>query len=380
MTGIGGPQAALAGATLTVDLDAVARNWKVLAARLPDGAHCAAVVKADAYGLGADAVARTLYAAGCRVFFVAHGFEGLALRPALPADAEVAVLHGPMPGGARPLAEAGLTAVLNTPGQVAEWRAVAARIGRAVPAIVHVDTGMTRLALPPSALDALLDDPDGFEGIALRAAMSHLACADDPVHPMNTDQPARFSAQLARLRARFPGLPGSLANSGGILLGTPFHFDLARPGIALFGGNPVPSQPSPLMPTAHLVAPIVQVQSVDRPQTVGYSAAYAVEGPGRIATVAVGYADGFLRSLSGRAIGVLAGVAVPLAGRVSMDLLTFDVSAVPEHEAVPGAEIRLLGAAPVDVDAVAEAAGTIPYEILTGLSRRYHRVYRGGAL
>ena len=239
---------------------------------------------------------------------------------------------------------------------------------RAHPAILHIDTGMARLGLSAREFAAAIEDPPR---IAWRAVMSHLACADTPGHEMNERQRAGFAAAAARLL----GVKASLAASSGIFLGPSFHFDLVRPGAALYGVNPQPGRPNPLRQIVRLCGKILQVRQIDRGESVGYGAAHIMPGPGRVATVAVGYADGWLRSLGHRGCGHLAGTRVPLIGRVSMDLVTFDVSAVPEALAHPGAMIELLGESYAVDDAAADA-GTIGYEILTALGARYHRVYR----
>ena len=396
-----GDPASRAGAILEIDLGAVVANWRTLA-RLAAPATCAAVVKANAYGLGAAPVASALAAAGCRLFFVATLDEGIALRAALEHDRvtsirhpresgdsgqlvrrlplaprfrggdginplEIAVLNGPFPRTAATFVEHALLPVLNEPGQIEEW----ARIGASAPeppAILHVDTGMARLGLTAPEFAALLENP---LPIAWRAVISHLACADAPEHPLNERQRRRFAEAAARLS----GVPASLAASSGIFLGAPYHFDLVRPGAALYGVNPQPGRPNALRPVVHLAAKVLQVRQIDRGESVGYGAAHVMEGPGRIATAAVGYADGWLRSLGHRGGGILAGRRVPLVGRVSMDLLTFDVSAVDPAAAHRGAMIELLGAA-YGVDDAAADAGTIGYEILTALGARYHRAYR----
>ena len=355
--------AARAGAVLEIDLGGIAANWRLLA-RTAAPAHCAAVVKANAYGLGMVPVARALAAAGCRVFFVATLDEGIALRQALGEAPEVAVLNGPFSGTAADFVARGLVAVLNHPGQIEEWRVR----GGGRPAILHVDTGMARLGLTARELAAFLENRPP---IAWRAAISHLACADAPEHPLNERQRARFAAVAAQLR----GLPASLAASSGIFLGPAYHFDLVRPGAAMYGVNPLPGRPNPLRQVVHLAGKIVQIREIDRGQSVGYDAAHVMQAPGRIATVAVGYADGWLRSLSRRGCGYLGGERVSLLGRVSMDLVTFDVSAVDPVLARPGAAIELLGSH-YGVDDAAADGGTIAYEILTALGARYHRVYR----
>lgn len=352
-----------AGAILEIDLGAIVANWRTLRAKAAP-AVCAAVVKANAYGLGAEPVARALAAAGCRMFFVATLDEGMALRRAVGAAPEIAVLNGPPRGSVGEFVAHDLVPVLNELGQIGEWQ----RGGAGRPAILHVDTGMSRLGLTTQEFAAILENPPA---IAWRAVMSHLACADDPGHSMNNAQRDRFAAAAARL----PGVAASLAASSGIFLGPAYHFDLVRPGAALYGVNPQPGCPNPLRQPVRLCAKILQTRQIDRGETVGYGAAHVMAGPGRIATVAVGYADGWLRSLSQRGCGWLAGIRVPLIGRVSMDLMTFDVSAVDPALARPGIMIELIGENYAVDDAAADA-GTIGYEILTALGARYHRTYR----
>ncbi len=348
-------------AVLTVDLGAVVANWRSLGARHAPGA-VAAVVKADAYGLGAVPVARALAAAGCRHFFVAHLAEGLALRAAIGLGPMVAVLNGFAPGADE---EAGLTPVLNGLPDIA---AHAARPPEAR-AILHLDTGMSRLGLDAREQAMLAEDPSRLAGVALRYAMTHLACADEPAHPLNAAQAARFADAAARIA---PGVPRSLANSSGLFLGPAFASDLARPGCALYGINPTPGLPNPMRPVLRLEAPVLQVRRIEAGDTVGYGATWAAAEPRRIATVAAGYADGYLRALSGRSVGHVADRAVPLIGRVSMDLLTFDVTDAPEVG--PGSMVTLIGPEN-SPDELAARAGTIGYEILTSLGARYRRAY-----
>lgn len=355
---------------LEIDLAGIAANWRFLAERV-DPAGCAAVVKADGYGLGAAEVSSVLTAAGCRLFFVATIDEGVALRRELPAPIEIAVLNGPPPGGAAEFLEHELIPVLNEPGQIAEWEAAAAwRLN--LPAMLHVDTGMARLGLTEREFDTLagkLFEPGPIEW---RALVSHLACSDEPGHPLNEIQRERF----ARACGRAPRIPASLAASSGIFLGRAFHFDLVRPGAALYGVNPQPGHPNPMRQIVRLKGKILQVREVDRGQTVGYGAAHVMDAPGRLATVAVGYADGWLRSLSCRGSGRVGGRRVPLLGRVSMDLVVFDVSDADPAFARPGGYVELLNE-DYGIDAAAADAGTIGYEILTALGRRFARVYRG---
>ena len=354
---------------LEIDLGAIAANWRLLATRAAPAA-CAAVLKADAYGLGAGPVAKALAAAGCRLFFTATLDEGISLRQAIGAAAEIAVLNGPLPNSGKEFVAAQLVPVLNEPGQIAEWRRLAAdRLG--LPAILHVDTGMARLGLAPREFTALAETLGGPGPVRWRAVMSHLACADDPSHPHNKLQRTRFEA----IRRHLPGVPASLAASSGIFLGSDFHFDLVRPGAALYGVNPRPGIPNLLKPTLGLRGKIVQIREIDGGEPVGYGAGHVMAGPGRLATVAVGYADGLLRSLSHRGCGRLAGCRVPLVGRVSMDLAVFDISALPSASVGPGDWIELLGTE-YGVNEAARDAGTIGYEVLTALGGRCCRVYR----
>jgi len=366
---VGSGPASRAGAILEVDLAAIVANWRLLAARAAP-AQCAAVVKANAYGLGAAPVASALAAAGCRMFFVAHLDEGIALRQAIGPAAEIAVLNGPSRGTADEFVAHDLVPVLNEPGQVAEWSIVANTSAKqeAAAAILHVDTGMSRLGLTAAEFAALVADPPP---IRWRAVMSHLACADEPDHAHNEAQLARF----ATVRARLQDIPASFAASSGIFLGQRYHFDIVRPGAALYGVNPRPERANPMQPVVRLRARILQIRQIDSGESVGYGAAHVMRQAGRVATVAVGYADGWPRSLSHRGCGYLGGKRVPLLGRVSMDLATFDVSDIPPAEARPGAMIELLGRH-YGVDEAAADAGTIGYEILTSLGPRYHRIYK----
>ena len=359
-----------AGATLTVDLGAIRANYRLLRSRLGATA-CAAVVKADAYGLGAAAVAPALAAEGCRTFFVAHLDEALALRPLLP-EAEIFVLNGLAAGAEPECAPHRVTPVLNSLAQVDAWAALGRRLGRAVPAALQVDSGMSRLGLGEAELDKLAASPERLDGIQLRLVMSHLACAERQDHPMNREQLRRFGAA----RARLPKAPASLANSSGIFLGPDFHFDLARPGAALYGLAPVAGAANPMRPVVRLKGRIVQVREVAAGAAVGYGASWRTTGPRRIATVAVGYADGYLRSLGNRGTAFAGDAPVPLVGIVSMDTATFDVTDAPQ--AVEGGFLELIG--PKNpVDALAAEAGTIGYEILTAIGDRYARTYADAA-
>jgi alanine racemase len=348
-----------AGAVLEIDGAAIVANWRLLAARVAP-AECAAVVKADAYGLGVVKAAEVLAGAGCRTFFVAHLSEAVELRRAVPG-VTIAVLSGLLPRTAEEFVAADLLPVLNDKGQVERWAAE----GGGRPAILHVDTGMNRLGL--TVAEAAEVTAPGFP---LSYVMSHLACSDE-ANPLNEEQRRRF----AEVRRLFPGVPASFTNSSGIFLGPDYHFDLARPGYALWGGNPTPGSRNPMRPVVRLLVRILQVRDVTAGETVGYGATFRAEGPMRLATIGVGYADGVLRSLSNRGRALAGGTLVPIVGRVSMDLIMLDVTAAEAAAVQPGGFVELLGASRT-VDDLAGEAGTIGYEILTSLGRRYHRVWR----
>lgn len=362
---------------LSVDLDAIAANWLSLKARLSRDADCAAVVKADAYGLGARQVAPHLYKQGCRHFFVAHAGEAADIAPELSRlttlsrgdAAHIYLLNGPWGMPAGDMAAAGFVPVLNSLEDVRYWADAAA--GAA--AVLHVDTGMNRLGLSVADLDAP-DMGDLLSKINLRYVMSHLAVADDPQDDMNARQLAAFRAATAKLGRP---LRLSLANSAGILLGPDYHFDLARPGCALYGIHPRNAGPNPMRGVVCLRARITQLRKLAAGDTVGYGAAYRVPAGSAIktvATVALGYADGYQRHLTGHGALVVGGAACPVLGRVSMDSVVIDVTDAAHVRAGDWAEV--IGPQQ-PVDAVAAQAGTIGYEILTSLGRRYARRYLG---
>lgn len=363
-----------AGALLTVDLAALAENWRLLKRRARPGCDMGAVVKADAYGLGLEPVARTLKAAGCATFYVAHLDEGVALRAIVGAGARIVVMHGPNPGTERDFAAHQLIPVLSTVGQIKNWKNFATAHDVLMESLVQIDTGMNRLGLTTTEFNALMSDPDGFVGLTPLALMSHLAVAENPAHPLNRQQQERFASAMSAFRLKFADIKGSLVNSSGLFLDQAMHYDFARPGAALYGVNPVPGTSNPMIPVVRLAAKILQVRRVDAASPVGYGATFLAPDGAKLATVSMGYADGMLRSwgLSGHAF--IDGILVPVAGRVSMDLTTFDVSNVPESALGPGAVIEIIGTGQT-VDDVAKQAGTIGYEILTALGGRYHRRY-----
>ena len=362
-----GPSATDAGAILTIDLGAIRENYRSLASRLGK-ARCAGVVKADAYGLGAAQVASALADEGCRAFFVAHLAEGLELRRWLPASCAIHVLNGIPPGGEDDCAEAGLIPVLNSLEQVVAWRQASASRKVRLPAALQVDSGMARIGMSEAEVDRVAADPDLLDGIDVRLVMSHLACADEPDNPANTQQRAAFDV----LRARLPLAPASLANSSGIFLSPGFHYDLARPGAALYGVNPTPGRPNPMRQVVRLEAKVIQTRDLTEGIGVGYGHTFRTSGPLRAATISLGYADGWHRRAAGGAWWN--GIRLPFIGRVSMDSIILDISALPEGTLHGGDLVELINEQQT-IDDIAGYSGTIGYEILTGLGSRFHRRY-----
>ena len=361
-------------AVLTIDIDALVRNWKKLRARVAP-ARCAAVVKADAYGIGVDRAVPALARAGCRTFFVTHVAEGIRVRALLgDASAQVYVLNGLLPFAdiAADYIAHGLAPVLGSIEEMQRW----AREAQGLSAALHVETGMNRLGLSGFGnADALARAvQQAGDSLKLDFVMSHFISAERPEDPLNQQQIQAFHS----IRSALPALPGSLANSSGIFLPQNPFCNLVRPGYALYGGNPTPGHPNPMEVVISLHADILQARWVGAGETVGYNGIWKAPRPSRIATLAVGYADGFPR---GAAIGggeaVVAGVYCPIVGRVSMDLMVLDVTSVPEAAAVSGVPVELLGHY-ISIDDLAARSGVIGYEILTGLGRRYHRIYVGG--
>ena len=354
---------------LEIDLGAIVANWNKLRAQHRSG-PVAGVVKADGYGLGAPPVAEALYAAGCRHFFVALLDEALEIRRLVPG-ALVAVLGGPIPGSEPDYLQCNITPVLGSLAELDAWTATARKAGRKLPAILHIDTGMSRLGFAPRELKLLQLDHARLDGVALAYVMTHFVASEEHGNPLNALQLRRFAAACAGL----PPAPRSVANSSGIYLrGVNPGSDLARPGAALYGLNPAPYETAnPMTPVVRLKTRVLAVREIPAGASVGYNATWRAERRCRIATAAIGYADGLHRSLSNQGRAFFDGTPVPLVGRVSMDLTTFDVSKAPGVE--PGAWLDLLGPEQTPDD-LAVAAGTNGYEVLTSLGRRFHRVYK----
>ncbi|MDR5651039.1 alanine racemase [Ruixingdingia sedimenti] len=347
----------MATATLTIDLDAICANWRALDRLTGPATQTAAVLKADAYGLGAPRVARALAQAGARRFFVALAEEGAALRQALGPGPQISVLSGHMAGDTDMIADLDLTPMLNSLDQIT--RHLEALPGHAFG--IQLDSGMNRLGMEAGEWEAVA-------GLVLEAGpvllMSHLACADEPGAAMNATQLAAFHAMTDGT-----GVPRSLAATGGILLGADYHFDLTRPGIGLYGGLPF----ADALPVARLSLPVIQTREVAAGESVGYGCTWVAEIPSTVATVAAGYADGLHRTLSNNARLWSGDTPCPLVGRVSMDLITVDITHL--HEAPASLDILCPSQG---VDDLAARAGTIGYEVLTGLGPRYTRRYTGG--
>lgn len=341
---------------------------------LSGSARCGAAVKANAYGTGAGQVAPRLAREGCKDFFVADANEGAALRPLLP-DATIYVLNGVFEGSFAQILAHDLIPIINAPEQAAFWCSNAD--GRAY--ALHIDTGMNRLGLTPE--QAATHSQSSAPPPCL--VMSHLACADDPGHPLNEHQIKLFDG----IKSCFPGIEASLANSGGILLGTAVHHDLTRPGIALYGGEPVSGVANRIRTVVTAETRVLVIRHAKAGQTVSYGGAHKLARDSRIAVCGVGYADGFHRSGSGAGVplrsavpqgayGAINGVRIPVVGKITMDLTMFDVTDLPADAVNAGDWIELLGPA-ISLEETATAAGTISYELLTSLGRRHARSYVG---
>jgi alanine racemase len=370
-----GPPEAEAGGTLTIDLGAIEANWRALSRHvLPS--ECSAVIKADGYGCGIEPVATTLARAGCKTFFVADLHEARRVR-AVAREATIYVLNGLMPDTASAYADIHARPVIGSLTELAEWDAFTSAQEWRGGAALHVDTGMNRLGISAGEAAAVASRIRA-ENHGITLLMSHLACSELPHHPLNDRQIKLFR----EVRILYRGIPSSLANSSGIFLGQAAHCDMVRPGAALFGVNPTPGRSNSMRAAIELRGRIEQVRTVVRGETVGYDAGWTAKRATKLAVVAVGYADGYLRAAGASdeksgADAIIGGKRCPLAGRVSMDLLTVDVTDLPDGAARRGEMVTLIGDE-ITVDDLATAGSTIGYEVLTSLGRRYHRVYRPG--
>ena len=355
-------------ARLAVRLPAIIANYTSFR-RVAGPAVVGAVVKADAYGLGAATIAPALAAIGCDSFFVARLEEGVALRSVLP-DARIFVFDGAHADAVPALIHHRLTPCLNSLADIAAWSAAASSTQSVLEACVHVDTGMSRLGLPPDELSILAGEHRArLKGLNLVLVMSHLACADDANDKLNAIQLSKFRQALAML----PPAPASLAASHGTFLGPDYHFDLVRPGVALYGANPQPGRENLMQTAAVLTARVLQLRRIDSGDPVGYGATFTAKRPSMLAAIALGYADGVPRALSGKGFAAIKGVRAPIAGRVSMDTIILDVTDMSTPNV--GDEVEVLGDT-MGLTEVAQAAGTNEYEILTRLKLRAPRRYQ----
>jgi alanine racemase len=365
---------ASATGVIIVDLGQIRANWRALAQRVAP-AECAAVVKADAYGLGAAQVIPALVKEGCRTFFVATIGEAARARILAP-KAAIYILDGLLPGTGPEFLAIGAIPVLASFEEVKEWEALALARGERLPTALHVDSGLNRLGMTGVDMNAI-DTEERARHLDVRLIVSHLACADNPGHDMNAWQRDNFDA----MRRYMPNVPASLVASDGLMLGVDYHYDLVRPGYALYGGQAFQGGPAPVAPVLAVKARVLQVRVVQPSDTVGYSATWRPKGPSRIAIVAAGYDDGVARALS-RGTGedgahvMFEGKLAPIVGRVSMDLITVDVTKL-EQPPARGDFVDLIGPG-LPIETIGAAAGTIGYEVLTRLGRRFHRLYRGG--
>jgi alanine racemase len=368
---------ATANGVLTIDLDAIVANWRKLE-KTAVPAECAGVVKADAYGCGAAEVSKALAAAGCKTFFVATLDEARTVRAALPR-ATIYVLDGFFQNTGEVYAKIDCKPVIGDLNELAEWDVFCRRSGWTGGAALHIDTGMNRLGLTITEAQGIIPRINaGDHGITL--VMSHLVSAE----LVNNQTNARQLTAFRQIASLFTNVPASLSNSSGIYLGAQFQFDLVRPGAALYGVNPTPEADNPMQPVVELKARIIQTRSVERGETVGYGSTWTARRPTKLAIVAAGYADGYFRAASASdgtrgAEVIVAGKRCPVAGRISMDLIAVDITDLPPNAARRGHMVTLIGEG-ITVDELAHHFGTIGYEVLTSLGRRYARVYKGGSL
>ncbi len=356
---------------LKVNLSALRRNWRVMRDRF-SGGDCGAVVKANAYGLGVAPVVQSLFSEGCRHFFVATFDEALHVRRLIPRSVDIFVLQGVRPGMEQRFADEDLVPVIFSAGMLRRWLDTPVTGLRRC--ALKINTGMNRLGVEPDEFFAFAEEIRHAENVRLDLVMSHLACADEPQHELNLSQLTKFQSVVEVVRQRFPQAKVSLANSAGIFLGDQWHFDLARPGIALYGGRCTPALSERLSTVVTLQLPVMQLRKLLAGEAVGYGGDFVAQQEIQVAVVSGGYGDGLLRSLAPRCV-VWCGRRLPMLGRVSMDSCVFDVSQLtPEALPREGDLVEVIGDH-VPLDEVAEAAGTISYELLTRLGGRLQKVY-----
>jgi len=363
------PQPPSVPLALIIDLDAVAHNFKMFCSHVKKGVICAAVLKANAYGMGVKEVATRLYQEGCRHFFMAHLSEAIEIKNYVGADSFIYVVNGLRKGDEEVYLHYNLIPVLGDPQQIHTWNSFCQDKNQYLKAALHFDTGMTRTGISMKAAQnmGLLQ----ISNIEIVCVMSHLACTYQSSHPMNEAQRVAFDT----LRQRFPFALGSLSNSGGFFLGEAHHYDMIRLGLALTGcRTSVPRGDYTLKPVVKAYAQILQINEISRGESVGYDATFIASRASRIATLGVGYADGYLRSLSNRGEVYFEGHKLPVVGRVSMDLVTIDITEVPSHKIHIGDWVELFGDN-ILIDYLAERAGSVPWELLTRIGHRFERFY-----
>ena len=358
-----------ASALLKIDMEALAANYRLFQEKTGQGCNVSGVVKANAYGLGLKPVVEKLTALGCPQFFVATLDEAMALRD-FNKKTPVAVLGGLFKGAEKEYLAHDIIPVLNCPEDVKRWQNLAAEKEASLPAFLHFDTGMNRLGFSKKETYDLIESPEMLANIDVQLIMSHFVNADEKDDPITQKQANAF----AEITAYFPNIHKSLANSPGLFRDESYHYDLVRPGFSLYGGNPTPETKNPVRPVVNLSARILQIRECKSGDSIGYGASHIFDHPTPTATLALGYADGFLRSASNKATLYWQGEACPVIGRVSMDLVTIDLSGITKQMPREGDSIEILGPNQ-SVDDLAAAAGTIGYEILTALGPRYKRVY-----
>ena len=352
--------------TLTIDLGAIGNNYLLLKNKITP-AICGAVVKADSYGLGADIVSSHLYDLGCNDFFVANIEEALSLRKSLNTKANIYVFGGIREKQEDIFIHNNIIPVLNTEYEIYIWNKFTVNLDYKPKAVIHIDTGMNRLGIK---FEYAINNINLFQSINIDFFITHMACADDVESEYNKIQLDKFS----QFKELFPDKKFSLANSSSIFLGADYHFDIARPGSALYGVNPTPHKDNPMHNVINLDSKIIQINSYKKGEYIGYSSSYKLNHDSVIATIPIGYADGYLRSLSNNSYVYINGNKAPLVGRVSMDLITIDITNISKEFQQVGQVVEIIGNN-ITVDDLANQAGTIGYEILTSLGSRFKRSY-----
>lgn len=356
---------------LRIDTQAIKRNYALIDRVVGQSCVTGASVKADCYGLGAEGVLPALFDQGCRDFFVATIEEGMRARKILGDGANIYILNGFWPDLQQDFLAYQLTPVLNALDDIERYNAFSKENGGDLPALLHFDTAMNRLGLPQGEAQILCDDLSRLDAINVQYVMSHFSSSDDRSAAQNAQQNERFRG----ITKHFPQAKYSLCNSGGVFQSSDYHFDLVRPGIALYGGAPITGEENPMELVLRLDVPVLQVHSVKAGETAGYNATYKFERDSYVAVVSLGYADGVFRSLSNNGALYWNGVRMPFRGRVSMDLIICDLCDVPQNQYPAHGDVAEFIGNHQTIDDIARDAGTISYEVITALGRRYIREY-----